>query len=383
MKSVFLFAGESSGDVHGEKLVTALRKKEPNLRIYGVGGPKMRSAGFESILNMEEFQVMGFVDVFLALPKLARLFFSLRHLLLKDKPDVVIFIDYPGFNLAMAKSLRKASFPGKVCHYICPSVWAWGKKRVAKMEKILDHLFVIFPFEKELFDEEKLRVDYVGHPLIRKIQNDSSFPLEIDADKRVVALFPGSREKELLRNFPVQVRVANRLQKKHPDLLFVVSTANPSFSPILEGVLQKEEFAKDGSMLFIDSSQNSALMKRSSLALAKSGTNNLELALHQVPTVVTYGISPLDLFIARNVLRINLPHYCIVNIISKGEVYPELIGPNLTEERLFSDANQFLSSEKASSICREKCAQLGTLLDNKAPEEEICKKLFDEAPYTL
>lgn len=374
--SVFLFAGEASGDVHGEKLFSTLRKKDPLLKIYGVGGPKMRSAGFESILNMEEFQVMGFVDVFFALPKLIYHFFSLRRRLLKDKPDVVILIDYPGFNLAMAKTLRKASFPGKICQYICPSVWAWGKHRVKKMEAILDHLFVIFPFEKQLFNPEKLKVAYVGHPLVHKIETDRCRPLEMDEKKRVIALFPGSREKELMRNFPLQVRVAKQLHKKYPDLLFAISVANPSFSPLLEEILSKEEFGRGPSLLFVNASQNGALMKRSTLALAKSGTNNLELALHQVPTVVTYGVSPLDLFIAQKVLKIDLPYYSIVNLLLQTEVFPELIGPYFTEDALFTKASHLLSSPEASALCREKCVQLAILLEKKAPEEEIYQVIF-------
>jgi len=375
--SFFLFAGESSGDLHGEKLYTALRKKDPSAKIYGVGGPKMRSAGFESILPMEKFQVMGFIDVFLAFPKLAKHFYSLRRRILTEKPDYVILIDYPGFNLALAKSLKRAGFKGKICQYICPSVWAWGKRRIKVMEKILDHLFVIFPFEKDLFNSSKLSVHYVGHPLVNAIETKTPPPLDIDEEKKVVALFPGSREKELLRNFPLQVRVAKRLHQKFPDLYFVVSVASPSFSAKLEEILRMEGFTSKEAIFFLNASQNLALMEQSSLALAKSGTNNLELALHGVPTVVTYGITPLDLFIARNILRINLPHYCIVNIISGKEVFPELIGPNLTEERLFKEASTLLNSSEKRDLCREKCSELGILLEKKSPEEEICKTLYE------
>lgn len=373
--SIFLFAGESSGDLHGEKLYQVLKSKFPHTRIFGVGGPKMRQAGFESILNMEKFQVMGFIDVFFALPRLFRQFIFLRRLILKENPDVVLLIDYPGFNLALAKSLSKRSFKGKVCQYVCPSVWAWGKKRVSKMEKILDHLFVIFPFEKELFDPKKLSVDYVGHPLVKKILESRAPHLEIEPKKRIIALFPGSRQKELERNFPLHLQIAKRLLRKHPDLFFVVSVANPSFSLILEKMMKKMGFHQRDRILMLDSSQNEALMKRCHLAIAKSGTNNLELALHSVPTVVTYGISPLDLFIAKNLLRINLPYYCIVNIISGQEVYPELIGPHLTEKNLFNEADRLLSSEKSWEECREKCLKVGKMLEDMAPEQEIANKI--------
>ncbi|NGX37693.1 MAG: Lipid-A-disaccharide synthase [Chlamydiae bacterium] len=375
MTSIFLFAGETSGDLHGEKLILSLKNQFPQARLFGVGGPKMRAAGLECILPMEKFQVMGFVDVFFALPRLIRQFFRLRKTLLKEKPDVVLFIDYPGFNLALAKSLYKRAFPGKICHYICPSVWAWGKKRIPKMENILDQLFVIFPFETNLFNPQKLPVHYVGHPLVHRIAADSSTPIDIHPQYRVVALFPGSREKELLRNFPMQLRVAKNLLNKYPDLFFVVSVAEPSFSRKLDEMLRMQGFHARDRILFIESSQNASLMKRSTLAIAKSGTNNLELALFQVPTVVTYGISPLDLFIAKNILRIRLPHYCIVNIIAEKRIFPELIGPHFTEKTLFSHADRLLGSPQALQECREKCREMGKLLENKHPEQEIAKTI--------
>jgi len=375
VKSIFLFAGEMSGDLHGEKLVKELRFQFPAARIFGVGGPKMRWAGLDCIMQMEKFQVMGFVDVLFALPRLFRQFFKLRDQILKENPDIVFFIDYPGFNLAMAKSLFKRSFKGKVCHYICPSVWAWGKRRIPKMEKILDHLFVTFPFEKEIFNKEKLQVDYVGHPLLEQIEKDNTPPIDVDPKYRVLALFPGSRQNEILRNFPMQIRVAKKLLDEHPDLFLVISVAKSPFSLLLDQIMKREGILERDRIMLISSSQNSALMKKAYLAIAKSGTNNLELALYKVPTVVTYAIGPLDLFIAKNLLRIRLPHYCIVNIVAKKRIYPELYGPKFTEKALYDHTKQFLTSEQLHQQCREKCGEIGTILIRKQPEEEISQVL--------
>lgn len=323
----------------------------------------MRAEGLDCILPMEKFQVMGFIDVFFALPRLMRYFFHLRRTLLEKQPDLVLFIDYPGFSLALAKSLSKRSFKGKICHYICPSVWAWGKKRIAKMEKILDHLFVIYPFEAALFDREKLQVDYVGNPLVQNIE-----PLKT-SDQRIVALFPGSRQKEILRNFPKQLRVAQKLLKKYPDLHFSVSVAHPSYIPLLKKIMGDVK---------MDLLENSAIMKSCTIAIAKSGTNNLELALHQVPTIVTYGIGAVDLFVVKNVLKLNLPYYCIVNIIGGKLVFPELMGPHFTEASLFEHADKLLSSKEALNECREKCGEIGKILERKIPEVEIIRILKNE-----
>lgn len=371
MSSIFLFAGEASGDLHGHPLVRELKKTFPKAHLFGVGGPKMRGEGLDCVLPMEKFQVMGFIDVFFALPRLLRYFFFLRNLLLKKQPDLVLFIDYPGFSLALAKSLSKRSFKGKICHYICPSVWAWGKKRIPKMEQILDHLFVIFPFEASLFDKSKLQVHYVGHPLVQNIYSGPA----LEHENRVIALFPGSRHKEILRNFPLQLQAAKKLSAKFPDLVFFASVSHPSFAPILEKMMQEANFEQ---VKLLSSDQNGPLMKSCTLAIAKSGTNNLELALHKVPTIVTYGVGPVDLFIAKNILKIILPFYCIVNIIAGKEVFPELIGPHFSEESLFFHADRLLSSPHTLNECREKCEEIGKILENKTPEIEIAKILNEK-----
>lgn len=369
--SFFLIAGEKSGDLHGEKLVEALYRAFPGAQVRGVGGPRMRSAGLDCVVPMESFEVMGFVDVFFALPRLFKQFFRLRKILLDNPPDVFLSIDYPGFNLALCKSLYKRGFKGKISHFICPSVWAWGKKRIPKMEKILDALFVTFPFEEHLFDKNRLSVHYVGHPLKHEIESARANPIDIDATLRVLAIFPGSRQKELYRNFPLQLKVVSRLLDLHPDLFVAISVCEPRFSLILDDLLKQIEFKARDRLLFVDASQNAALMKRADFAIAKSGTVNLQLALHCVPTVVTYGIGPLDLFIARDLLRIRLPHYSLPNIVLGDRVFPELIGPSFTEEALFDHANQFLTHPTMADECREKCREIGKLLEDKSPEQEI------------
>lgn len=380
--SIFLFAGENSGDLHGETLIRAIHAHCPSLSIFGVGGPRMRGEGLETIMEMERFQVMGFIDVLIALPRLIWQFYQLRRILLQRQPKMVIFIDYPGFSLAMEKSLCKKGFTGKICHYICPSVWAWGKNRISKMEKILDHLFVIFPFEEKLFlrkDSKKsnLQVHFVGHPLIRRIEQTapllpSSLLQELSKSRPLISLFPGSRKKELDRNLQLQLRVAKQLLALCPQAIFALSVASPLLKKRIRCAIS------DLPITLVEEQQNYALMRQSTFAIAKSGTITLELALHLVPTVVTYGISALDLIIARDILRIRLPYYCIVNILLQEKVFPELIGPNLTEKKLFDEASTFLFSEEMRESCREKCRSLRTMFANKDPSEEIasCVKNF-------
>jgi lipid-A-disaccharide synthase len=211
---LFVFAGEKSGDLHGGHLLRELFSIRPDARVCGVGGPSMREAGLSCMLPMEKFQVMGFVDVFIALPRLMRQFFAVKNYILRTQPPAVLLIDYPGFNLRLAASLRKAGFKGRICHYICPSVWAWGKKRIPQMANTLDMLFSILPFEKSYFSETSLPVHYVGHPLVAAVSNYRRRPLDDFSDGKVLALFPGSRRKELERNLFVQLSAAKKLRDR-------------------------------------------------------------------------------------------------------------------------------------------------------------------------
>jgi len=300
---LFIFAGEPSGDLHGEAFIQCLLEENPHLEIYGVGGPRMRKLPFTCTVPMEEFQVMGFVDVFLALPRLFRHFYALADHILKTKPKAALFIDYPGFNLRMERHLRKKGFKGKLIHYICPSVWGHGKGRIALMEKNLDLLLTIFPFEKELFSPS-FPVEYVGHPLTSRIENEPTDIFPWAEGKKVISLFPGSRKKEILLNLPLQLKAFKSISTKDP-IIGAISVSQEAFLPLLQKHI-KDEGLEDAIRL-IPSCDTYTLMRSSYFAIAKSGTVTLELALHKVPTVVTYGIAPLDLFIAKNILRISLP----------------------------------------------------------------------------
>jgi lipid-A-disaccharide synthase len=357
---LFIFAGEPSGDLHGAKLLKALYALRPDLQVSGVGGPHMRAVGMQCVMPMENFQVMGFIDVFWALPKLIRQFYAVRRAILEQNPKAVVLIDYPGFNLRMETHLRKQGYRGFLCHYICPSVWAWGKKRIPLLAKNLDLLLTILPFEAKYFSHTPLKVEYVGHPLVKTIQEHTYHPLPIPEGKRLVGLFPGSRKKELLRNFSVQLRVAKRLLDSHPDLFFGVSVANSRFLPLIQEMIRQAGLEEK--VLLTDATYD--LMKSCAFAIAKSGTVTLELALHGVPTAVTYGISPLDLFIAKHLLRIRLPYYCIVNIICQKEVFPELIGPYLTFDALFQAMHTLISEKGKQHECQKKLEELRQLLQD-------------------
>lgn len=379
MTDLFIFAGEVSGDLHGEEVLRALKQLSPSVSIAGVGGPRMRAQGMECVMPMEEFQVMGFVDVFFALPKLMKKFYALRRAILAMQPKVVLFIDYPGFNLRLAAHLRKKGFKGKLCHYISPSVWVWGKKRIPLMAKTLDMLMTIFPFEAALFANTALPVHYVGHPLVSRVTEHAYGNLPLPKDKRLISLFPGSRKKEILRNLSLQLKAAKKLTENHSDLLFAISVSQPIFKPLIDEIVKESGVETP---LFIGADQTYELMQASYAAIAKSGTVTLELALHNIPTVVTYAISPLDLFIARDLLRIRMPYYSLPNLILNEEVFPELFGPNFTLERLLGALEPLLSSSSARAHCLQKCEEVRLKLQTKDASLEVAQALGNHMGFS-
>ena len=371
---LFIFAGEPSGDLHGQALITELQKIDPDLSIAAVAGPRMRSLGIDCIACMEEFQVMGFVDVFTALPRLIKQFYSIAQQILTLNPTVALFIDYPGFNLRMERHLKKKGFKGQLIHYICPSVWVHGQGRIKTMEASLDQLLCILPFEPACFTGSTLSVSYVGHPLVTRIQSHPFHAIDELAEKKVIALFPGSRSKELERNFPIYLQLVTRLLHKYPELHFAISIARQELQDTITSMLYEHGLGNHKQIHLIAADRTYDRMKRAYIAIAKSGTVILVLALHTVPTVVTYGATRLDIFIAQHILKVDLPYYSLPNILTKKKIFAELIGPHLTIEALEKETEHLLDIN-THTLCLQECQSLKALLGEKNASEQVARIL--------
>lgn len=380
---LFLFAGEVSGDIHGGRLLSALKERLPGCTTEGVAGPEMRRQGINTLIQMEEFQVMGFVDVAQALPRLIRHFRTIYQHILSTKPDAVILIDYPGFNLRLAKALRKKGYQGKIIYYISPSVWAWRKNRIFTLEKHVDLLLTIYPFEEKCYSETNLPVTFVGNPLKEYISEHSYEEnwkkiLKIPVAPAVIALFPGSRPSEIYRNFPLQLRAAELLAQEKAERVFAVSCSTVRQKEILLH-LMKTSSLKHGQNLFIVPKEfNYELMQDAHAAIAKSGTVTLELALHACPTVVTYNMSWMNQAIAKYVLRINLPHFCIVNILGNQTIFPELIGHGLSPYSVYTQLYQLDSDIAARERSINACKQVAQVLQDACTSKRAADAIFNE-----
>lgn len=342
--SLFIITGEPSGDLHAGHLIEKLKEKNPGLKIEGVAGPHMRSQGVTGPLSMEDFLVMGFTDVLVALPKLYRHFHTICRHIISTQPSGVVFVDYPGLNIRLAKALRKKGYKGKLIHYISPTVWAHGKHRADVMAKYLDLLITIYPFEAALYAHTPLLVEYVGNPLCNYVDAYSYDPAW-KAEQNIVGIFPGSREQEVQRNLPVILEAAHKFLQKHPKTLFSISCASEPLETVIKKMLAQKVPNDLDKFVCVPKQWTYELMKSCRCAIAKSGTVTLELAFHGIPTVVVYQLTPLNRFIAKHILRLKLHHYCIVNILGDDEIFPELIAEAATPEKLLSHLDTLYSND--------------------------------------
>lgn len=342
-QTIFCIAGEPSGDLFGKELILALNHLDPNLIFQGIGGPLMESTGFQNLVPFKDMQVMGFLDVILNYFTLRKHFFTIVDRILSANPIAVIFIDYPGFNLRLAKELRKRSYKGKLIQFVSPSVWAWRASRIQTMEQSLDLLLTILPFEPEYYAKTTLKTLYVGNPTLTLIPKEKlSFreKYQVPASKKILALFPGSRPSEIKRHLPLFLKSAEKFSKMHPEFVVAVALSDPAY----------RELCLKQPVIIVEPEDRFALMQNATCALAKSGTVILELALTHVPSVVAYQMPLINYWIAKYILRLKLAYYSLPNILLQREIFPENYHTHLSAENLALQLDLQLKNELHSDI---------------------------------
>ncbi len=382
----FIFAGEKSGDILGGELLQALKARLPHASFYGVGGEKMEEEGIESLLSLHDFQVMGISAVLKKLPKLFISFCKLKRAILQKPPEAVILIDYPDFNMLLAKALKKGKYPGKVIQYVCPSVWAWRKGRVKSLSKNLDLLLSILPFEKRCFSAKELKVKYIGHPLVQTTlahDYDLSWKKSLRSEP-LIALFPGSRMHEIESNLPVQLEAAFKL-KAQGQFQFAISIAEEKLEEKILEIIKKSPFSMD-EILLVPGKWRYELMREAKCALATCGTVILELGLHKTPTVVTYGLTNLNYYVGRYLFKIRLPAYSLVNIICEENIFPEFVHNALDSQKIADALKELvfdsLAYEKAVLGCQRMQDILFEQNASKKAADAICEVLEYAMPLS-
>lgn len=363
----YLIAGEASGDLHGSNLVKELYKLDNHSIFRGWGGDKMERQGVEIVKHFKDLAFMGFAEVIKNLPIIFQNLSFCKKDILHYKPDALILIDYPGFNLRIAKWAKKNNL--KVFYYISPQIWAWKEGRVNVIKKYVDKMLVILPFEKEFYQKWNYEVDYIGHPLIKEIEDYKKDPSCSPADKfsegkQIIALLPGSRKQELEIKLPIMLQVAQYF----PNYTFLLAKA--------PGIDEKfyESYVDQYNNVKTISNNTYYVLSIAVAALVTSGTATLETALFGVPQVVCYKGSSLSYQIAKRLVKIK--YISLINLIMNKEVVTELIQNELTVSNLKNALNKILHDEKNIEQIKSSYSSLKKLLSHEGNASENGAKII-------
>ncbi len=343
----YIIAGEASGDLHGSNLMKELKQLDSNAQFRCWGGDKMEAAGATLAKHYRDLAFMGFIEVIKNLHTIFKNLAFCRKDLAAYQPDVLILVDYPGFNLRMAEWAKQQGI--KVIYYISPQVWAWKENRVKAIKKNVGKMLVILPFEKAFYKKWNYEVEYVGHPLVEVISN--FIPEEpLFKNKKIIAMLPGSRKQEILIKLPIMLEAS----RNFPDHHFVVAKA-----PGVEENFYNELLAPYANVSSVVN-KTYQLLSEASAALVTSGTATLETALFNVPEVICYKGSPVSYRIAKRLVKIK--YICLVNLIMDKEVVKELIQEELTAANITSELNELLSNISRQRQLQEDYGALKNLL---------------------
>lgn len=320
-KKLFFIAGESSGDLHGAHLINNLLAIDSTIETCGIGGPQMKKAGAEIFEDLTDVAVIGFAEVIKNLKRFKAAFNLALNKIEQIKPDAVILIDYPGFNLKIAAQIKKRNIP--VIYYISPQVWAWGKRRIQLIKKIVDVMIVVFKFEESLYKENGMNVSFNGHPLIDIVKtNDYKESIiqnhNIDKSKKIISLLPGSRINEVNRILPVMLKSIFIIYNKNKNTQFLIIKSPNLSNQIYEKIMDIENLP-----VRLIESDTYDLLSISDFAMVCSGTATLETAILQIPMLVIYKISFLSWLLIKNLIKI--PHIGLVNIVAGKKIVPEFL----------------------------------------------------------
>lgn len=358
----YIIAGEASGDLHGSHLIRQLHREDGQAVIRCWGGDLMKEAGAGLVKHYRDLAFMGFAEVVMNLPTILRNLDFCKKDILQFRPDALVLIDYPGFNLRIARWAHDAGL--KVIYYISPQVWAWKESRVRVIRRCVDRMLVILPFEKEFYRKWGYEVEYVGHPLEEVVKEAVKSPaFEFGVRQPIIALLPGSRKQEVSRKLPVMLQIT----KHFPDHAFVIAQA-----PGLEDEFL-QSFTKGYAQVLCVKNKTYDLLKQAKAALVTSGTATLETALFGVPEVVCYKGSPLSYFLAKRLVKVK--YISLVNLIMDKEVVKELIQADLTEEHLKTELMNMLHNEERIREIRSDYASLWQKLGDGSASQKAARSI--------
>ena len=349
MARILISAGEASGDLYAGAVTRGIKQLNPEAEVFGMGGDCLREAGGEVLFDIKDHSLMGFVEVLKKLPDVWKLRNAFIDLMEKRKPDVLLTIDYPGFNMRLAKLAKERGI--NVVYFIAPQVWAWRPGRAADVAKVTDKIACIFPFECDFYKSYGANIEFIGHPLVDTVKPSlSRKEAEELAGKRtghpLILLMPGSREMEIQRLLPVMLGAAKILKQKQPELDFAIPRAATIAKDILEDLVRQA-----GLNIRLIEGHNYDVMSVADLAIVTSGTVTLEAAMCGLGCEILYKSSPVSFWIAKRVVKI--PNIGLPNIVAGRQIEPELLQDDCTPDKIASTALELLEPERFAQLQRD------------------------------
>ncbi|MGL4401177.1 MAG: lipid-A-disaccharide synthase [Luteolibacter sp.] len=370
-KRIYVVAGELSGDAHGAGLLRSLKEMVPAVEIHGVGGPAMREVAGADLKDwVEDAAVMGIWEVLKRYGWFKQRFVEMMAELKNFQPEVLLLIDYPGFNLRFAEAVKREFPTTRIIYYISPKVWAWNKRRIPVMARLLDEMLCLFPFEKPILEKAGLKTTFVGNPLVDELE-EKRLPNAI-RDECLVGLFPGSREREVARLYPMMIETAKRLKSWKPDLTFEVPAASAKLAGQIRA-LMAEAGATD--LVTVTTGSSHSLMQRAGCAVIASGTATLEAAYYGLPYCLVYRLAPLSYMTAKVVVKIE--HIGLVNILAGEKVVDEFIQAKAEPVTVSAALREFLESPAKRKALQARLAETSGKLGGPGAHQRAASAVAD------
>ena len=340
MKKIFVLTGEPSGDKLASTVISRLKSVNPEIEYLSVGGTHLKNLDIKSIYDLKEITYLGFTSVLLNIFKIRSKINKTVDEIIKFNPDILLSVDSPDFTLRVAEKVKKINNNIKTIHYVAPQVWVWRKNRVKKIKKFIDHILLLFEFEKKYFDAEDINNTFVGHPLIERNQNNKTVIENIlPKDKKIISLFPGSRNSETNVLLPILLDFVKLMNQKHNEYFFYIHATEENKNLILQ---QIKNFNFDNIDIVSEENIKSKILSKSIFAVSKSGTVSLQICNFNVPSIIIYKLSFINFMIFK--ILVNVKFANIINIINNREVIPELLQKECNANEIYRSVIYFLKN---------------------------------------
>ncbi len=366
MKKIFILTGEPSGDKLASEVILNLKKINPEIDYLSVGGENLKKLGVKSIYNLKEITYLGFTKVILNIFKIKKKIDETVKAINKFQPDILFTVDSPDFTLRVAEKVKKDNPNIRTIHYVAPQVWVWREGRVKKIKKFIDHILLLFNFEKPYFDKENMSNQFVGHPLLeKKNENVISVNQSLEKNKSIISIFAGSRKSEITILAPILIDFIKLMNEKYSDFTFVFHSTK-EYSDLIQSYLQNSDLKN--CEVISDEKIKNYILQKSVFALAKSGTVSLEICNAKIPSIILYKMGMINFLIVKILVKTKFAN--IINIAAKKEIIPELLQSNCNSKKIFEHVSNYLDNpEKIEEQVKNTKLILNEFKTNNSPSQ--------------